>query len=90
MVEQLLNKYRKNIVMLDGILQWALNPTSKGAGYGFEENYDHIMKNLKITHELSISEIEKVIKELKEEISEVVKKEGEIYDIRKKIIAEIT
>ena len=47
------------------------------------------MKNLKITHELSISEVEKVIKELKEGISEVVKKEGEIYDIRKKIITEI-
>lgn len=89
MVEQLLNKYRKNIVMLDGILQWALNPTSKGAGYGFEENYDYIMKNLKITHELSISEVEKVIKELKEELSEVEKKKGEIYDIQKKIIAEI-
>ena len=89
MVEQLLNKYRKNIVMLDGILQWALNPTKKKAGYGFEENYDHIMRNLKITHELSISEVEEVIKELKEGLSEVVKKEGEIYDIRKKIIAEI-
>ncbi len=89
MVEQLLNKYRKNIVMLDGILQWALNPTPKKSGYGFEINYDHILKNLKITHELSISEVEKVIKELKEAISEVVKKEGGIYDIRKKIIAEI-
>ncbi len=89
MVEQLLNKYRKNIVMLDGILQWALNPTLKKAGYGFGENYDHIMKNLKITHELSISEVEEVIKELKNGLSEVVKKEGEIYDIRKKIIAEI-
>ena len=89
MVEQLLNKYRKNIVMLDGILQWALNPTPKKAGFGFEINYDYIMKNLKITHELSISEVEKVIKELKEGISEVVKKEGEIYDIRKKIITEI-
>jgi len=76
MVEQLLNKYRKNIVMLDGILQWALNPTSESAGYGFEINYDHIMKNLKITHELSISEVEKVIKELKEELSELEKKKG--------------
>ena len=89
MVEQLLNKYRKNIVMLDGILQWTLNPTSKGAGYGFKENYEHIMKNLKITHELSIPEVEKVIKELKEELSEFEKKKGEIYDIQKKIIAEI-
>ena len=64
MVEQLLNKYRKNIVMLDGILQWALNPTSESAGYGFEKNYSLIMKNLKITHELSLSEVEEVIKEL--------------------------
>jgi len=89
MVEQLLNKYRKNIVMLDGILQWALNPTSESAGYGFEKNYSLIMKNLKITHELSMSEVEKIIKVLKEELSELVKKEGEIYDIRKKIITEI-
>ncbi|MCP6719443.1 MAG: hypothetical protein KJI71_04425 [Patescibacteria group bacterium] len=51
----MLNKHKKNIVMLDGFLQWALNPTSMTAGYGFEVNYDHIMKNLKIAHEFSIS-----------------------------------
>ncbi|NGX49115.1 MAG: hypothetical protein K940chlam5_00711 [Candidatus Anoxychlamydiales bacterium] len=89
MVERLLNKYRKNIVMLDSILQWALNPTSKSAGYGFEKNYDHIMENLKITHDLSIPEVEKVIKELREELSEFLKEEGEIYEIQKNIIAEI-
>ena len=89
MVEQLLNKYRKNIVMLDSILQWALNPTSMTVSSGIEKNYDYIINNLKISHELSISEIEKVMKELKAELSEVIKNKGEISDIRKEILAEI-
>ena len=31
--------YRNDIVMLDGLLQRALNPTSMTAGYDLEENF---------------------------------------------------
>ena len=61
MVEQLLNKYKNDIVMLDSILQWALNPTPKSSGYGLEENYEYIMNNLKVTYNLSIEETEEIV-----------------------------
>ena len=89
MVEDILQKYRKDIVMLDGILQWALNPTSMTSGYGIEKNHDYITNNLKLTHKLSIADAELITNKLEEELSEIIKKGEDIYDIRKTIKNEI-
>jgi len=89
MVENILQKYKKDIVMLDGILQWALNPTSKKSGYGFEKNHDYIINNLKLTHKLSIADAESITNKVEEELNEIIKKGQDIYDIRKRIKNEI-
>lgn len=58
--------------MLDGLLQWALNPTSMSAGYGINENYPYIKENLKLTHLLSDSKAEGLINKLECELSDKI------------------
>lgn len=91
-IKGLIKKYSKDIIMLDGLLQWALNPTSMSAGYGIEENYPYIEKNLRITYELTSTESEKVIKSLKKDCNEFIKvmKNENLYDMQKLIIKEIS
>jgi len=92
-IKSIIKKNNRDIVKLDGLLQWALNPTSMSAGYGIEENYPYIERNLKIAHELSAGEAEIVVKELKEECIEFIELRTDQYDIgkyRKYIIGEIS
>lgn len=92
-IENLIKKYSNNIIMLDGFLQWALNPTTKGiVGYGIEENYPYIEKNLRIAHELTSIKSEKVIETLKKDCSEFIKmiKKDNLYGLHELIVKEIS
>ena len=80
-IKELFKKYKKDIVMLDGILQWALNPTSMSASYGIKENYPYIEQNLIIVHELTPSEAEKSIETLKLECDKFLEFKKDKYDI---------
>ncbi|GAG89453.1 unnamed protein product, partial [marine sediment metagenome] len=64
-IDDLIKSYKEDMIMLDGLLQWAMNPTSMSAGYGIEANYPYIEQNLKIAHELTSSKAKKAIEKLK-------------------------
>lgn len=59
-----LNRYANDEIMLDAFFQWATNPTSMSAGYGLNENYPYIKKNLMGRHGLSSAETDKRVNEL--------------------------
>ncbi len=86
----LTEKYKDDIVLLDGLLQWALNPTSMKAGYGINENYPYIQNNLEITFELSHKEVQDKVTILKRECDKLIKNYMMTYDLRKFIIKIIT
>ena len=89
----LINKYDKDIIMLDGLLQWALNPTSMSASYGIKENYPFIKENLKLTHLLSDSRAEELISKLELECETFLKLKKDKYsigNIQKLIIEELS
>ena len=65
-VQETLNRYRDDEIMLDALLQWASNPTSMSAGYGLEENYPYIVKNLAARYGISRLEAEKRVAELRD------------------------
>ncbi|WP_332445765.1 ATP-binding protein [Dehalococcoides mccartyi] len=65
-VRDTLARYQNDEVMLDAFFQWATNPTSMSAGYGLEENYPYIKKNLALRHGLTPGEAEKHLSTLKE------------------------
>ncbi len=77
----LIKKYNKDIVMLDALLQWALNPTSMSADYGIKENYPYIKKNLKLTHLISDSKAEELINKLELECGTFLKLKKDKYSI---------
>lgn len=92
-IVDLISKYDKDIIMLDGLLQWALNPTSMSANYGIKENYPYIKKNLKLTHLLSDSTAEELINKLEVECETFLKLKKDKYSIgnfRKLIIEELS
>lgn len=89
----LINKYDKDIIMLDSLLQWALNPTSMSASYGIKENYHYIKENLKITHLLSDLKAEELISKLELECETFLKLKKDKYSIgnfQKLIIEELS
>lgn len=89
----LINKYDKDIIMLDGLLQWALNPTSMSASYGIKENYPYIKENLKLTHLLSDSRADELISKLELECETFLKLKKDKYSIgnfQKLIIEELS
>ncbi|MDP2949992.1 MAG: hypothetical protein Q8P22_10690, partial [Chloroflexota bacterium] len=62
---QVIERYVSDETMLDALLQWASNPTSMSAGYGLEENYPYIAKNLAARYSISRPEAEKRVAELR-------------------------
>lgn len=90
---ELIKKYNKDIIMLDALLQWAINPTSMSAGYGMEENYPYIKQNLKITHQITESEANEVVEKLKTDCEAFLKLKEDKYSIgnfQKFIIEELS
>ncbi len=89
----LIKKYKKDIIMLDSLLQWALNPTSMSAGYGIEDNYSYIKENLKITHQITDSKANDVIEMLKTDCEAFLALKEDKYSIgnfQKLIIQELS
>jgi len=80
-IVDVIKKYNKSIIMLDALLQWALNPTSMSAGYGIEENYPYIKQNLKITHQLTELKATKVVKNLKTDCEAFLRLKKNKYSI---------
>ena len=48
---------KENIIMLDALYQFSLNPTSKTAGYALDKNYERIKSNLRIRYKGDFSAI---------------------------------
>lgn len=59
-------QYVSDEIMLDALLQWATNPTSASAGYGLEENYPFIAKNLASRYGLTRQEADKRVGQLRD------------------------
>lgn len=68
-IEQLINKFQGDIIMLDALYQWATNPTSPSAVKNNNPpNHDLIKSNLKIRYELDQEKTEKIYKKFIEVI----------------------
>ena len=65
-VREVLERSAHDEVMIDALFQWSTNPTSMSAGWGLEENYPYIGKNLKLRYQLSDAEVNARVKELRE------------------------
>jgi hypothetical protein len=78
----LIGKYKDDIIMLDALNQWAMNPTSASAGYEIERNYDYIHKNLKERYPRA--NLEEVMQKLREECAKLTLG-YDVYECRKKI-----
>lgn len=73
-VQQLLNKFKSNVMMLDALYQWATNPTTKSAiKYISNGNDPHslIEKNIEARYGVLANDARKIYKRLKEEIGSV-------------------
>ena len=66
---------------LDGLLQWASNPTSKSAGYGIAENLDYIVSNLTLRY--GKEEAARIVDFMKADTELMVQAaRGDIYMVR--------
>ena len=79
-VADTLAKYRHNEVMLDAFLQWATNPTTQAAGYGVEENYPYIRKNLEIRYGLSREKAQGYVDTLRIECDSIIEQTQPMSD----------
>lgn len=78
----MLNTYRENEMMLDVFLQWATNPTSMSAGYGLEENYPYIRKNLLNRYGISSTDAESHVNDVREIWNSLKNEARDIYAVR--------
>lgn len=79
-VQSVLDKFKDDEIMIDALNQWAMNPTSMSAGYGIEENYSYIEKNLRVRYDLSEKDVDKYIRRLKEECNRILSfKSSDVY-----------
>jgi hypothetical protein len=79
-VRDTLAKYSDNEIMLDAFFQWATNPTSMTAGYGVEENYQYIRKNIEIRYGLSKDKAQKYIDVLETECNAIIEQTQSMSD----------
>jgi len=56
-IRAFIEENKGNIIMLDALYQFSLNPTSKTAGYALDENYERIESNLRIRYKGDFSTI---------------------------------
>jgi len=82
-VKDKVQKHKDNLILLDGFLQFALNPTSMSAGYGIKEKYSYIRDNLKATYDLNDSEVSEQVDLLRNEIDDLLKLKEDKYSIYK-------
>ena len=72
-----------NVPLLDALHQWAENPTSATAGYGVEENYQFILKNLRTRYDEKTAE--ETVETLRTFISRIMEAERDVYKLREEI-----
>ncbi|MBI2934809.1 MAG: hypothetical protein HYY29_04485, partial [Chloroflexi bacterium] len=85
----ILAQYKNNEVMLDAFFQWATNPTSMSAGYGLEENYPCIQKNLMSRFGMSSTEANERTGELKTKCGILTNEAKLLPEKEKYIIGEV-
>lgn len=73
-VNDTLRQYKGDEIMLDAFWQWASNPTSMSAGYGVEDNYPYIQKNLERRYGLSLPEAGARVGGLKTECDSLIER----------------
>ena len=86
--ETISTKFSKNIEKLatvDAFLQFAQNPTSMSAGYGIEENYPFIERNLSERYGLGKIVLEMIISYLKESVRKMREVNYDVYFWREAI-----
>jgi len=88
-IHNFISKYKDDIIALDALYQWAMNPTSMSAGYGIKENYEFISENLRLRYNLDENVIQKTIAEIESQFDVILIKENDIYKIRNLIFEEI-
>ncbi|MBD3215910.1 MAG: hypothetical protein GF311_25085 [Candidatus Lokiarchaeota archaeon] len=82
-INKILQKYEDDINILDGFLQFTINPTSMSAGYGIEENYSYIRTNLKLTYDLKEQEIDQIMSTFRKEVEKILELKEDKYTINK-------
>ena len=82
-VRDTLNRYRDDEIMVDAFVQWASNPTSMSAGYGIEENYPCIARNLMERYSLTSKEVEHYIEKLKAACNQFLQQTEDVYELRR-------
>lgn len=82
-MDNILHKFEDDIIILDGLLQFSINPTSMSAGYGVYENLPYIKKNLKTTYHLKATEIDEIMDIFKKEIKKILDLREDKYTIEK-------
>ncbi len=75
----------EKLAAIDAFIQFAQNPTSMSAGYGIEQNYPYIMKNLAIRYNLKEPFINDIILFLKEIVKDMEKLTTDFYTWRNAI-----
>lgn len=69
----------EKLAALDAFLQFAQNPTSMSAGYGIEENYPFIERNLSERYDLGKIALEAIISFLKESVHKMKEVYYDVY-----------
>jgi len=69
----------EKLPMIDAFAQFSQNPTSMSAGYGIEENYSFIGKNLKKRYNLAKMAIDNILAFLKESFEQMRQVNYEVY-----------
>jgi hypothetical protein len=85
-VSKVVKRYADDEIMLDALFQWGSNPTSRSAGYGLQENYLCIVKNLVARYGLSTLDAEKRVAELKRSCDSLIKSQWDIYEIQRHLL----
>ncbi|MCD6154745.1 MAG: hypothetical protein J7J22_03085 [Candidatus Verstraetearchaeota archaeon] len=75
----------EKLAALDAFLQFAQNPTSMSAGYGIEESYPFIERNLSERYDLGKIALEAIISFLKESVHRMREVNYDVYFWREAI-----
>lgn len=86
-IHSILGQYRNDEVMLDAFFQWATNPTKQYRGYGIEENYPYIQKNLVNRYGMPSAQAKEYVDALKKACDLLLSEAGgDVYAIRNAIV----
>ena len=85
-VQLVLDEFKDDEILIDALNQWAMNPTSKSAGFGIEQNYPYIKRNIMARYSLSDSDADWYIQRLKDRCDWLIHIKGNmIYELRHQV-----